>query len=343
MATRIEDPSHLLATRGRSTSLWDAVEGQPSGERIAEPLRIVVAVDFSPAAATALRWATQLAAGRPARIVALHAVEPSILALPPGMQAFLEHRAREQLRLAVAPLVDRGLDVVVEAHTGRPWEVLAEACEFIDPAVVVMGSRGLSATRRAFLGSNTDRALRSLTVPVLVVHEGDEPPERVHALVATDFSRDAGASVDALARLFGRSRLRLHATMLHVAVPPQVVDYADIPIAPTFDWPSIEESARRELDDAGRALAAIGVDVHPVVLRGTPARSILRETSDSRADLVVVGRRPSGAVARWLLGSTAERVLHGARCAVLSAQAVRVAAPQREAAAAGRAVPALIT
>jgi nucleotide-binding universal stress UspA family protein len=261
----------------------------------------------------------------------MHAVEPSILSLPPSTQSFVEHRARARLHLAAAPLLDHGLEVHVDARSGRAWEVLRERCAEHAPDIVVVGSRGLSAMQRAFLGSNADRLLRTLAVPVLVVHEGLEPPERLHALVATDFSQDSAESVQALVRLFGRSRLRLHATVLHVAAPPQVVDYADIPIAPSVDWSGVEEAARRGIDECARPLAAIGVDVHPVVLRGSPARAILAEARDMHADLVVLGRRPSGAVERWLLGSTAERVLHGAHCAVLTAEAARVPTHARRA------------
>jgi nucleotide-binding universal stress UspA family protein len=108
-----------------------------------------------------------------------------------------------------------------------------------------------------------------------------------------------------------------------------VVDYADIPIAPSVDWSGIEDAARHAIDECARPLAAIGVDVHPVVLRGSPARSILAEAKDMHADLVVLGRRPSGTLERWLLGSTAERVLHGAHCAVLTAEAARAPARVR--------------
>ena len=294
-----------------------------------EPLSILAGIDFSPCSEFVLRWCARLAEGRAARIELMHAVEPSILSLPPSTQSFVEHRARARLHLASAPLLDHGLEVHAEARSGRPWEVLRDRCAEHAPDLVIVGSRGLSAMQRAFIGSNADRLLRALEVPVLVVHEGLEPPERLHALVATDFSRDSGEAVQALARIFGRSRLRLHATVLHVAAPPQVVDYADIPIAPSVDWSGIEDAARHAIDECARPLAAIGVDVHPVVLRGSPARSILAEAKDMHADLVVLGRRPSGTLERWLLGSTAERVLHGAHCAVLTAEAARAPARVR--------------
>lgn len=293
------------------------------------PFTILAAIDFSRCSESVLRWCARIAEGRAARIELVHAIEPSILSLPPSTQAFLEHRARSRLQLAGAPLVDHGLEVSFEARLGRAWEVVRERCSELAPDLVVVGSRGLSAMQRAFIGSNADRLLRALELPVLVVHEGVDPPERLHALVATDFSQDSARSLQALAQVFGRARLRLHATVLHVATPPQLVDYADIPIAPSFDWTGVEEAARRGLDEFARPLAALGVDVHPVVLRGSPARSILAEAKDMHADLVVLGRRPSGTLERWLLGSTAERVLHGAPCAVLTAEVARVPARGR--------------
>lgn len=69
-----------------------------------------------------------------------------------------------------------------------------------------------------------------------------------------------------------------------------------------------------------RTLAESGVDwalEQPV--RGLdPAEEILAAAESARADLIVIGMRHRSPVGKLLMGSTAQRVLLGSRCPVLS-------------------------
>ena len=58
--------------------------------------------------------------------------------------------------------------------------------------------------------------------------------------------------------------------------------------------------------------------VQAVVTEGTPADEIVKTARRHRADLIVLGTRGAGNVARMLLGSTAHRVLRQARVPVLA-------------------------
>ena len=67
-----------------------------------------------------------------------------------------------------------------------------------------------------------------------------------------------------------------------------------------------------------RALAgakAIGANAHLEVLRGRPADALLKLSAEM--DLLVIGSRRWGAVARLLLGSTGEALAHDAACPLL--------------------------
>jgi nucleotide-binding universal stress UspA family protein len=59
-------------------------------------------------------------------------------------------------------------------------------------------------------------------------------------------------------------------------------------------------------------------NVHAIVTEGTPADEILEAARREDADLIVVGTRGAGNIARLLLGSTAQRVLRRARVPVLA-------------------------
>jgi len=55
----------------------------------------------------------------------------------------------------------------------------------------------------------------------------------------------------------------------------------------------------------------------PIVSQGNPGEKILDQVKADGTDLVIVGRTPTDALSRWLLGSTSEAVLAHAAAGVL--------------------------
>lgn len=68
---------------------------------------------------------------------------------------------------------DEELPVETAVRRGRPHEQLAEHATEHDVGVIVMGAHGRSGFRRGVYGSVTERVLRSVDVPVLVVTHGE--------------------------------------------------------------------------------------------------------------------------------------------------------------------------
>ena len=75
------------------------------------------------------------------------------------------------------------------------------------------------------------------------------------------------------------------------------------------------EDAMRTLESGTPALAE--VDHETEVLAGDPGAAILNVASTHGADMIVLGSHGRGRMAAMLLGSVAQRVLHGAACPVL--------------------------
>ncbi len=71
-----------------------------------------------------------------------------------------------------------------------------------------------------------------------------------------------------------------------------------------------------EFEQLERRAASQGVDLETRVAVGHPAKQVLKAEQDTRADLIVMGRRGTTRATRWLLGSVSERVLRYARCPV---------------------------
>jgi nucleotide-binding universal stress UspA family protein len=81
-------------------------------------------------------------------------------------------------------------------------------------------------------------------------------------------------------------------------------------------WDELLEPEFRSLrEEAQRAAAAMSVAAEIEVLRGRPADALL-ELGD-QVDLLVIGSRRWGTVARVLLGSTGEALMHDACCPVM--------------------------
>jgi nucleotide-binding universal stress UspA family protein len=73
--------------------------------------------------------------------------------------------------------------------------------------------------------------------------------------------------------------------------------------------------AESELDDIKRTVAG---NFEPMVVEGVPFAEIIKIASDLECDLIVIGTRSAeGGIEELLFGSTAEKVLRGARVPVL--------------------------
>jgi nucleotide-binding universal stress UspA family protein len=68
--------------------------------------------------------------------------------------------------------------------------------------------------------------------------------------------------------------------------------------------------ADRLLETAVAALDEPGLDVSTTVLYGSPAEAIAEEAAVEDVELVVIGSRGHGAVARMFLGSVSDRIVH---------------------------------
>ena len=76
-------------------------------------------------------------------------------------------------------------------------------------------------------------------------------------------------------------------------------------------------AARREVESAARRLRRAGWQATAEVRQGVPLAEVLKAVRAARADLLVLGARGIGGVARVLLGSVADGAVKRAPCAVI--------------------------
>src|SRR5918995_5149245 len=135
------------------------------------PTRVLLATDGSPDATLAAQSAVELCERTGSELHVVHVGEylPTFYAYTEEEPTELQHSAQQLLDEQTERIRAAG-GQVVQAHLrlGRPAEQVVNLSEELGVGVVVIGSRGLSALRRAVLGSVSGRVVRHPHRPVFV-------------------------------------------------------------------------------------------------------------------------------------------------------------------------------
>ncbi len=294
---------------------------------------ILCPIDFSEFSRHALNHAAALSRWYSARLTVLHVIEIPLVpldALAGASGTFtpplnldrdkVADEVREFARSAIGT-PDVSLDVVVTF--GLPVLDIQQRAEQIHADVVVMGTHGRSGFQRFMLGSVTERLLRTLAVPVLVVPPPVTKPENIGyatILCPIDFSDESRRALDYALSLAQEANARI--IVLHVLEAlldevPQRIRNVNV----------LEYVRELEEDALARLIAAVPDEARtwaqPVerVTKGRAYREILATAEAEHVELIVMGVRGRGAVDRWLFGSTTEHVIRQAHCPVLTLHA----------------------
>jgi nucleotide-binding universal stress UspA family protein len=312
------------------------------------------AVDFSEFTNLTLSYGQALAKEFEAHLTLCHVVSNMVLMSSAG-QAYIasekieaERRQDAASRLAdIAKNLDMECDTLVS--TGHPADELARIAEETGVDMVVAATHGGSGVKRFLVGSVTDRLVKTLSCPVLVLH-GDAEPDVLpgdrkkllnRILVGCDFSPDSS-----LAFQYGLSLAQEFETDLflaHVVRPTEHVefssaDYIKVQEGDYLGWnrsdylgltrqandPDKErnEALQKRLE---RQLARMVPEESrhwctPVtaVLEGEPYQELLTFARKNQVDLIVLGVRGHSLLEKFLVGSTTERVISRSECPVLA-------------------------
>lgn len=289
---------------------------------MAEPLRIIAATDFSPAADQATLRAASLASNLSGDIHLVHVMPPvellqEIFVEDHGSEADrLRMRAEKLLQERAASLKARfRIEPTCMVVQGRAHEAIMQAGKSLDATLLVVGARGeheADANAESFGGTAFKLVARSPLPALLVRHDLYQPYGNVLACakgVLTD-----RAVIQWANKLSPES-------LLHVLSAYRVPHEQRL-----IDWgasrATMDAYATRQRDERTRHLSklleefglmAARARLH--VSKGEPVETILSHTMQWKSDLVIVGQRSrapeglAGSIARQVASRAATDVL----------------------------------
>jgi nucleotide-binding universal stress UspA family protein len=257
----------------------------------------------------------------PAKVTALHVLDVAALRAPflaqpvmAGTERYIqeeikrmEARSVKTLQEARRQLASLKLKGTVRKEQGAVAPTILKQAPKRD-GLLVAGSQGLDALDRFMLGSVSTNLIHHATCPVLVVKGEAAPLRRI--IVATDGSDASAKALRFVLSKFqpdrstgkGR-RVPIHVCVLHVM--------------PVVMYPGLEAASKTLLEQSVQKLTKAGFTAEPLCYLGNPAEEIMKAASQQQADLIVMGAKGLGAIARFLIGSVSTRVVQHASCSVL--------------------------
>ena len=290
---------------------------------------ILCATDFSDFSNHTISYGVALAKEFEAKLFVSHVIDLSSVAIygefqldPVGQQDRIMEDADTQLKELTG---DQPIPWEPLISVGKPADEISRAVEEKDIDLVITATRGRSGLKRIILGSVTERLMRTLGCPLLVVNSpehkfvstADQVVKIEKILVGCDFSPDSDQAFNYALSLAQEFEAELHLT--HVIEPPRQseVHREDTPISEEMPQ-NYRDLINRKLKEMVPVEARYWCTPQTGLLEGQAYEEIVRYAELTDIDMIVLGVRGHGLVKTLLLGSTTDRVVRRSPCPVLS-------------------------
>lgn len=288
--------------------------------------QVLIPLDGSGLAEQALSCAMMLARGLEAELVLFRAVmlpsEATDFLVDADVEAAhapLVTQANEYLSQVAKQLRESGATVGTVVRCGPPAEAILDYVMQADIQHIVMATHGYSGISRWMHGSVAERVLQAASVPVLLIRVREPAAVVAHRplscqriLVPLD-----GSSV--------AEQVLQPATAIATALGAEVVLFRVLvlfsSVSLTGEWhiplENVVEIARQDagsyLERVASTVKAQGVRVSSAIQIGAVANAIIEFAESNQIDLIAMCTHGRTGLARWALGSVADRVLRAGR------------------------------
>lgn len=272
--------------------------------------KIIVPIDFSEQSEFALQAAAKFAKKFNAEILALHMLEMSDVMLTASdgyaneQAVFFVKLAEQKFERFLKKDYLKTLQVTPIIKHFKVFSEVNDVAEKHDADLIIMGSQGTSGVADFFVGSNTERVVRTANIPVLVIKNELKNINFESAVFACDFAEESINSYLEAEKLMVKLQCKLH--LVHVNRPN--------------DWfrSSVEieklvvnffTKAKRKLDN---------MELVHYVSDYTVEEGILNFSNKLGADLIVIPTHGRKGLSHFFEGSIGEDIANHATLPVMT-------------------------
>ena len=191
--------------------------------------------------------------------------------------------------------------------------------------LAISATHGRSGLKRLILGSVTERLMRTLHCPLLIVrgpeHDFSTSENRrfrfQRILIGCDFSTDSSLAFQHGLSLAQEFQSELH--LVHVMEPPVYMDFFKTSVESEEDLQQdLQSRIKEKLTNMVPEEAHNWCTPQTALLDGQPHEELTRYAEKNNVDLIVLGVRGQGLAETLFVGSTTDRVVRRSPCPVLS-------------------------
>ncbi len=318
-----------------------------------KPKKIMCAIDFSDFTNIILSYGKSLAVEFGSTLCLCHIVSGAVMVSSLGhsyftytdMESDRIRYARDKLQ-KIAEELDIKCEIIVSS--GHAADEINETVRENNIDMVIAATHGGSGIKRFLIGSVTDRLIKILTCPLLVLHAqenqfvspADEKIGLKRILVGCDFSPDSKLAFDYALSLAQEFQTQLY--LAHVIKPVEhtrlsASDYMEIQGDDYTRWARSEyldlqtdapnENGKEKSNLSSRLEKQLSSMVPeesrnwctPVIiqLKGQPYKELINFAEQNKVDMIVLGVHGYSLLEQFLVGSTTDRVISQASCSVL--------------------------
>ena len=296
--------------------------------------RILVPLDGSPLAEQALSCAVTLGRGLSAELVLFRAESvpwrylESAAVKEGNLLEQIEVEANDYLQGVADQVRQAGLSVQTVVQHGLAPEAIVDYAEQMDIWLIIMATHGYGGIKRWTHGSVAERVLQAASVPVLMVRAQEEDAEVLRQLMlcrrilvpldGSEMAQQVLPPVTSVAQAVGAEVF-----LFQVAVDqPASMFGSDWFFQPAEgEFEEEEREAQAYLERVADSLREDGIQVFTGTQIGAVAESIVAYAEANEMDLIAMCTHGRTGLARWALGSVADRVLRAGGVPILLVRA----------------------
>ena len=201
--------------------------------------------------------------------------------------------------------------------------------------LIIMATHGRSGITRWWMGSVAEKVISEAKAPVLLVRSkrpsktgAAGKPKFLHKVLAPLDGSDIGEAALPYAEILATNS-GASISLLQVVSPPGTVE-ASLVGGP--DWrkfvKAMYDAGEDYLKNIAERLSDKEIKSTYEVITGDPADKIVEYADDKKASLIAMSTHGRTGLTRWVLGSIADKVLHGARIPILLVRSPKMVIPK---------------